>query len=150
MEYYIYHIQGVKIGMTNELEKRMAAQGFTEWEILETHNDPWLCGDRELELQAEYGYPVDKCHYMVSIENRRLAGIAGGNAAKRSGQLKKAQIKGSPLGGKAKRSLTFEQAEEIRDMYKLGNITQKDIGLQYNVTKHVINDVVNYRRYLEP
>ena len=68
--YYIYHIPGVKVGCTNELENRMADQGFTEWEILETHEDGWLAGDREIELQKEYGYRVDTIHYMISRENR--------------------------------------------------------------------------------
>ena len=68
--YYIYHIPGVKIGCTNDLEKRMRDQGFTEWEILETHEDGWLAGDREWELQDEYGFERDKSHYMVSVQNR--------------------------------------------------------------------------------
>ena len=68
--YYIYHIAGIKIGCTDDLEKRMSDQGFTEWEILETHEDGWLAGDREQELQKEYGLPVDKVHYMISRQNR--------------------------------------------------------------------------------
>ena len=70
MIYFIYHILGIKIGCTNQLEKRMSDQGFTEWEILEEHTDGWLAGDREIELQKEYGYKVDKCHYMISLQNR--------------------------------------------------------------------------------
>ncbi len=45
----------------------MAAQGFTNWEILETYEDGWLAGDREIELQKEYGYQVDQRHYMDTI-----------------------------------------------------------------------------------
>ena len=70
MKYYIYHIPGVKIGCTKQLQKRMTDQGFTNWEILEEHSDGWLAGDREIELQKEYGYPVDKSHYMISLQNR--------------------------------------------------------------------------------
>ena len=51
--YYIYHIPGVKIGCTNDLDKRMSDQGFTNWEILETHEDGWVAGDREIELQKK-------------------------------------------------------------------------------------------------
>ena len=36
----------------------------------ETHEDGWLAGDREIELQKEYGYSVDKSHYMISVQNR--------------------------------------------------------------------------------
>ena len=48
----------------------MQDQSFTEWEILETHTDVRLAGDREIELQKEYGLPVDNSHYMSSIQNR--------------------------------------------------------------------------------
>ena len=68
--YYIYHIPGDKIGCTKDLIKRMADQGFTDWEILEEHTEGWLAGDRERELQKEYGYPLDKVHYMISLRNR--------------------------------------------------------------------------------
>jgi hypothetical protein len=72
MIFYIYHILGKKIGCTKALDKRMRDQGFINWEILEEHTDGWLAGDREIELQKEYGYPVDKVHYMISLQNRRV------------------------------------------------------------------------------
>ena len=91
MTYYIYHIPGIKIGCTNQLEKRMSDQGFTEWEILETHDDGWLAGDREQELQKEYGLPVDDVHYMISLKNRRKftkqEASRGGLTNKRTGHL---------------------------------------------------------------
>ena len=137
MEYYIYHIPGVKIGMTNELEKRMSAQGFTEWEILETHTDPWLCGDRELELQKEYGLPVDSCHYMVSIENRRKGGRVGG-------------IKGGETQGKLNRKLTFEQAEEIRAKYVPRKYSMQKLADEYNTWRSTICSIVNNKSYISP
>ena len=72
--YYIYHIPGIKIGCTEDLDKRMKDQGFTEWEILETHEDGWLAGDREIELQKEYGYRVDTTHYQVVREKFTMSG----------------------------------------------------------------------------
>ncbi len=81
--YYIYHIPGEKIGCTSNLEKRMSDQGFTEWEILETYEDGWIAGDREIELQKEYGYKVDTIHYMISVQNRRKGGIIGGRNSNR-------------------------------------------------------------------
>ena len=68
--YYIYHIPGVKIGCTSDLNKRMADQGFTDWNILEEHTDIYLASDREIELQKEYGYRVDTIPYWKSLENR--------------------------------------------------------------------------------
>ena len=49
-----------------------------EFEILEQHEDDRTAGDRELELQRQYGYEVDRSHY--------------------------AQVKSiAPLGGRAKK-----------------------------------------------
>ena len=94
--YYIYHIPGVKIGCTKDLLKRMADQSFTEWEILEEHTDGWLAGDREIELQKQYGYPVDKSHYMVSLENRRKGSSIAGKKHVESGHWARA----CAMGGK--------------------------------------------------
>ena len=123
--YYIYHIPGVKIGCTNDLQKRMSDQGFTEWEILETHTDGWLAGDREIELQKEYGYKVDTCHYMISLQNRpvwteeaRAKGKAGRTAW------------GSILGKRSNR-LSFKDDEviqQIRLEYKGGSNQHNRLG----------------------
>ena len=119
--YYIYHILGVKIGCTKDLQKRMSDQGFTEWEILETYTDGWLAGDREIELQKEYGYPVDTCHYMVSLQNRptwteeaRAKGKAGRTAW-------------GAILGKMSNTLSFKDDEliqQIRSEYKGGSKNQ--------------------------
>lgn len=68
--YYIYHIPGNKIGCTSVLEHRMQEQGFTEWEILETQEDIYVASDREIELQKEYNYTVDKIPYWQTVQNR--------------------------------------------------------------------------------
>ena len=134
MEYYIYHIPGVKIGMTNELEKRMSAQGFTEWEILETHTDGWLGGDRELELQAEYGYPVDTCHYMVTVNSMNIP--------------KKKGLRVNNGGHRA--VFTQEQAEEIRAKYTGKRGEQTLLAREYGVSRSIIFNIINNRSYLEP
>ena len=137
MEYYIYHIQGVKIGMTDDLLRRMKEQGYTKWEVLEVHTDPWLGGDRELELQAEYGYRVDSCHYMVSIENRRKGGRVGGP-------------KGGETQGKLNRKLTFEQAEEIRAKYVPRKYTVKMLVEEYGVLPTTIRKIIYKESYITP
>ena len=48
----------------------MDQQGFTSWEILEEHTDIYVASDREIELQKQYGLPVDKIPYWQSVENR--------------------------------------------------------------------------------
>lgn len=72
--YYIYHIQGVKIGLTTNIEHRMKEQGFIDYEILVKDSGDyeygWVMGDLEIKLQKEYGYNVDTSHYMISRNNR--------------------------------------------------------------------------------
>jgi len=69
--YYIYHIPNVKIGCTSQKPKtRVEKQGYSSFEILETHDCIDSASDRELELQKEYGYQVDDAPYKVSVNNR--------------------------------------------------------------------------------
>lgn len=96
--YYIYHIPGVKIGCTKQFEKRISAQGFTDYEILEQHEDGWIAGDRELELQKEYDYPVDAVHYMISLQN---SGVRK-NTQDREHQSRAGRIGGAAGKGKPK------------------------------------------------
>ena len=67
--YYIYHIKGVKIGCTGNAKRRVKEQGYTEYEVLETHTDIVTASEREIELQKEYGYEVDDTPYHISIQN---------------------------------------------------------------------------------
>ncbi len=63
MEYHIYHIPGRKIGVTQNLEARVHTQqgyGPGEYEVLESSDDIDFISDRELILQKEYGYKVDR------------------------------------------------------------------------------------------
>ena len=71
MIYFIYHIPGIKIGCTSDLQTRMREQGFTEWEILEEHNDIIEVSNREIQLQKDYGYKVDTIPYWQAVKNRR-------------------------------------------------------------------------------
>lgn len=106
--YYIYHIPTFrhkdgrigKIGCTEEEDAkvRVQNQGYTEYEILETHTDIMVASDREIELQKEYGYPVDKVPYYVSKKNRKKftkeEQIKGGKTNVKSGHLQSISSKG--------------------------------------------------------
>ena len=49
--YSIYHIPGIKIGCTKQkVSKRIKQQGYTNFEILETHTDINIASEREKEL----------------------------------------------------------------------------------------------------
>ena len=66
-KYWIYHIPGIKIGVSNNPNKRTFAQGYTEYEILEEHSDIELVSKREKELQLQYGYKVDNLPYWKTL-----------------------------------------------------------------------------------
>jgi hypothetical protein len=67
IKYSIYHIPTIKIGCSNEVDIRVKNQGYTEYEILEEHTNIFVASDREMELQKEYGYAVDKVPYWKTI-----------------------------------------------------------------------------------
>jgi hypothetical protein len=72
--YYIYHIPGIKIGCTTNIEHRMQEQSFTTWEVLEEYTDIMIASERERELQISYGYPKDPVLYHISLKNRSRLG----------------------------------------------------------------------------
>jgi hypothetical protein len=133
--YYIYHIPGVKIGCTTNPKGRTKNQGFTEYEILETHTDIKLASKRERELQKEYGYKVDKIPYATSIYHwdkarNNIDYIESGKRlakwGKETGHLKKIQI----LGGKAMGMINKESGQ-LEKMREKSNFNRKAI-LGYN------------------
>ena len=150
MIYYIYHIAGIKIGCTSDLIKRMSDQGFTDWEILEEHTDIYEVSNREIQLQKDYGLPVDKVPYWKSVENRyKLT---------KEDHIKGGQTSKSSIGGKMKRSITFELAQQIRSEYNnCGNLSsttktglsQHALAAKYNTTRNVIAGIVQNKMYLE-
>ena len=108
MKYYIYHIEGKKIGCSTQPKRRVQMQGYSEWTILEEHSDIYIASDREIELQKQYGYLIDTIPYWKAYEmrtkNSDLNGsIRGGQTQGRindiSGHLAKVRIPSN--GGKA-------------------------------------------------
>ena len=56
MKYYIYHIPGVKIGVTQNIKNRVVRiQKCSNYEILEEHTCVYEVSKREIELQKQYG-----------------------------------------------------------------------------------------------
>lgn len=167
--YTIYHIHGIKIGCTTDLIKRMADQGFTEWEILWQQEGDyefgWTAGDIEKELQKQYGYKVDKNHYQKSREVRRQQGLINLETGHwKSINQYKTLTKGQPItesqlrarksnnlirssaGGKTHRKLTIQQAEEIIQLRKQG-IYLKDIAKIYDLTVSSISKIARGQSY---
>ena len=72
MTYAIYHIPGVKIGVTNNVKHRVEEQqGYSEdeYEILEMSDDIDYISKRELYLQERHGYRVDRQLYKDLFNN---------------------------------------------------------------------------------
>ena len=77
-----------KIGCTNkEPKKRVEEQGYSSFEILETHDCIETASEREYELQKEYGYPIDRISYKESY--KRFGSYASN---KRSNSVKQKNI----------------------------------------------------------
>jgi hypothetical protein len=90
--YYIYHIKGKKIGVSEKPKERTREQGYTEYEILEEFTCIYLVSYREIALQKEYGYPVDTILYW---KTRKLNVHKGGQTAVESGQLDSIRLMGN-------------------------------------------------------
>jgi hydroxypyruvate isomerase len=74
-KHYIYEIFGRKIGATNDVERRMKEQKVKEGEyrIIEEHTNAKTCSIREIELQKEFNYPVDRIQYWKTLRNQKKA-----------------------------------------------------------------------------
>lgn len=177
--YYIYHIPNFKwkktkklgkIGCTDDLEKRMKEQCVTKYEVLETHSDIYIASDRELQLQKEYGYPVDNKPYWKIVELSSVAGKARAkqimengdwyeisqignskeNRKKASEKLKKTIIeKGLHKGEKNSRAkLSESDVAKIRKIYESGEITNKaKLGRLFGVSDSMIRYIVQYKNW---
>ena len=149
MIYYIYHIPGTKIGVTKNVNKRMKEQGFTEWEILETHTCINQVSNREIQLQKDYGLPVDTVPYYVTLEAGRKGGIARGAAADNNFRNYthedwKELLKNN---GGFLAKLTYEQVAEIRAKYTGKWGQQAELAREYGVTTRIMCNLLNNKTY---
>ena len=72
--YCIYHIPGKKIGVTNDVTNRLInEQGYSEddFEILEMSESFNYISAREVELQEEFGYTMERVLYK-DLENNNI------------------------------------------------------------------------------
>lgn len=156
-KYYIYHIKGKKIGVSEEPDNRTKKQGFSKYEILEVHNCIFEVSKRERELQKEYGYPIDSVPYFLSRRNwGSKAGKVGGNTksdlrnqkcselGKRTGVInvkimvqKRRSYKGE---GNVRCKISESQAQNILNYYtQLVNSGHRKYGLLTNVINNFPN-----------
>jgi hypothetical protein len=108
-KYYIYHIQGKKIGCTKNPNSRLRQQNAKIYEILETHSDIHIASKREIELQKQYGYKVDTCTYYDSIKEFKVdTAIKAGKASatKSWKENRERELLKSEKGGKTNAELS--------------------------------------------
>lgn len=134
--FYIYEIQGVKIGCTTNVEHRMKEQGyeFSDAIILEEHTCIYTVSDREIELQKENGYPVDTIPYWKAVQNRR----------KWTGNEHNWTKEASRKGGFNSKSnkLTPEQELEVVSKYIPRKYSQYKLAEEYGVGQPCINAIL--------
>jgi hypothetical protein len=133
--YYIYHIKDFKwkdgsigkIGCTEKPKERVKRQKYIDYDILETHTDIMIASQREIELQKQYGYKVDKVPYWKSKKAPTKEGrVKSGRKAVESGQLAKIQS----LGGKIQGKTNAESGHWVR-IIKLSAEKRKKPVLQF-------------------
>jgi len=64
--YYLYHVKGLKIGVTNNVKRRVEEeQGFApeEYEILASSADKEIISKMEFDQQRKFGYSTDRESY---------------------------------------------------------------------------------------
>jgi hypothetical protein len=117
--YYIYHIEGVKIGCTNNLKRRIKQQGYINYEVLESYDDIEIASERERVLSIQYGYGWNSSQHYKKITNaatkeqKRQGGVVNvlsghihklgkelGNKRKLSGEWDVIRMKGTKIGTK--------------------------------------------------
>jgi molecular chaperone DnaK (HSP70) len=83
--FIIYHIPGVKIGCTEDLQRRIKAQGYSldEVEILAETDSINEAAILERKLQKQYGYRVDAISYIESCKNALKASTPEANKKKK-------------------------------------------------------------------
>lgn len=74
--YYIYHIKGVKWGMTNNLKRRLKQQNYTLFDVVKVIEEEDLdkAADLEKKLNLRDGYPWnDSQDYRVILNATKFA-----------------------------------------------------------------------------
>ena len=86
--------------------------------------------DLEEELQIQFGFKTDR-------------------QKSRNGLLKGCK-KGGCIAGRMKRIITYETAELIRKDYNTGNYSYTTLGNKWDLSKGMIANIIQRRRYVEP
>lgn len=150
--YYIYHIEGIKIGCTKDLKRRMKDQNFKSYEILESYDDINIAAERERELSIQYGYGWNQSQdyrritTAATLEQKREGGISnvlsghivklgkeGGNKRKNSGEWDRIRMIGTSIGTKliSKPIIAYHKnSGDIKGEYKSLSEAGRELGIK--------------------
>jgi hypothetical protein len=163
IKYYIYHIPTYKrkngkigkIGCAKDHIQRVSEQGYSEYTILEIHDCIYEASKREIELQKQYGYPVDIIPYYKSIERRYNGCKKGGNISGKisieNGHMTKIQSLGGKVQGKIQGRKNVESGQWAIAC-KIGREKRKRPVLQYSISGDFIKEwdsAINVERDLK-
>ncbi len=141
--YYIYHIPNKKIGCSDDVEFRVKSQGYDYYEIIEQHSDIVIASKRERELQKEYGYPIDKIPYYLTVSYCSRAGKIGG----KNGKGVKCEARALKGEKNPKAKLKEEDILKIIELTNTGNYLQKDIAIMFNVDRQTIRRIIQKKSW---
>ena len=168
--YYIYHIPTFthkdgsvgKIGCSTNPNGRVKQQGYSDYEILEEHTCIDTVSKRELELQKEYGYPIDKglysknkdlhthrksLDYLKEVGKNSFKNKTGFFSISKERKSELSKISGKIQGTKLykeKRGLFGVSKEQRIEWAHLGKVTSKPI-LQYDLNGNLLNEYVSQK-----
>lgn len=156
MKYYIYHIPKVKIGCSSRPNTRVKDQGYTDFEILETHTNIEDASKREIELQKEYGYKIDNVLYSQTLINSPYKNYSKNKEHQKmafSKMLEKYpdnQSKAGKISGKIIRDkygkFTMEEANQMREDYKNG-LTYNQLADKWNCSYNLAYKIIKNLKY---
>lgn len=142
-KYYIYHIKGKKIGVSDNPKRRIKEQGATDYEILEENNCIYLVSYRERALQKEYGYPTDSLLYFQTMNNSSFEGRSkGGKQNVKSGHLDK--ITKIATLKKYKKVVVYKVDGSFVNEYNSVNECVNDLHLRQGLVSKVLTGVRNH------
>jgi hypothetical protein len=89
--YTIYHIPGIKVGCSENVEKRIKQQGYTEYEVIEIIETRKEASDREIYWQEKLGYGRDSWNTYLGTRIAGLYAIKPEALAKKSQTIKNSE-----------------------------------------------------------
>ncbi len=143
--YYIYHVPGIKIGVTTNVPRRMREQRFTEWEHLETHTCVYEVSDREQELQRQYGLPVDQTPYHITyFKNKKDTQRAKISESKKghTHNLGKRHTTETKQKMSIDRRTTTPEFDALVIQDRLLGMTMRELASKHNIGYRVVRRII--------